>query len=377
MMANLKARRAEIVRLREERGATDPILIIAGIAITLILLVGGSFAISGFIANAHDLNAQGDLERIATAQSAYLAQNDGFGALRVGTNVGAQNTQLQQGALGFTPTDGNSTIVRTAPAGWTAITKSGSGTIYMRSSLSSDAFQAGGGMVTDPAGYSAWATSRTNLMVNPLGSTSTGVSGYGTANGASISFDTATRGARVSTPVSSTADSGINIAGAVNYTPKASTFTVSMDVTGVTDGSWRLSSQGTWSSAVVASPYVSVAAGETKRVSLTFSTNTGGRGALYLLRQNQAVASSAIVSNVLFEETNAARDFFDGSTPGSELVRNRWTGASDGSISVLETRTIAAGTEQVWSPGNQPSGFTLPTGITWAQVAADIQDVNS
>ena len=73
MLTKLKARKAEIARLREERGATDPILIIAGIAITLILLVGGSFAISGFIANANNLNAKGDLDRIATAQAAYLA----------------------------------------------------------------------------------------------------------------------------------------------------------------------------------------------------------------------------------------------------------------------------------------------------------------
>ena len=41
MLDRLKAKKAEIERLREERGATDPILIIAGIAITLILLVGG------------------------------------------------------------------------------------------------------------------------------------------------------------------------------------------------------------------------------------------------------------------------------------------------------------------------------------------------
>jgi hypothetical protein len=377
MMERLKARRAEIARLREERGATDPILIIAGIAITLILLVGGSFAISGFIANAHNLNAQGDLERIATAQSAYLAQNDGFGALRVGPNVGTQNTQLQQGALGFTPTDGNSTIVRTAPAGWTAVTKSGSGAIYMRSSLSSDAFQASGGMVTDPAGYSAWAVNRTNQMVNPLGSTATGIAGYGVANGASVSFDAPTKGARVSAPANAFTDSGLNLSGAISYTPKASTFTVSMDVIGVTDGAWRISSQGTWAPTVVSGSYIAVAAGETKRVSMTFSTNTGARGALYLLRQNPGVASSAIVKNVMFEETDSAREFFDGSTPSSELVRNRWTGTPDASIAVLERRTIAAGTGQVWSPGVQPSGFTLPTGITWAQVAADIQDVNS
>ena len=95
MLDKLKAKKAEIARLREERGATDPILIIAGIAITLILLVGGSFAISGFIANANNLNAKGDLDRIATAQAAYLAEKDTY-ADSVAT--------LGSSSIGFTPT---------------------------------------------------------------------------------------------------------------------------------------------------------------------------------------------------------------------------------------------------------------------------------
>ncbi len=142
MLDKLKAKKAEIARLREERGATDPILIIAGIAITLILLVGGSFAISGFIANANNLNARGDLDRIATAQAAFLAEKDRYGSLRVGPTVGGTtSTELQTGSIGFTPTAGNNIKVTTSAGGWLAVTKSASGTTYLRTSASTAVYE--------------------------------------------------------------------------------------------------------------------------------------------------------------------------------------------------------------------------------------------
>ncbi len=126
-------------RAHEERGATDPILIIAGIAITLILLVGGSFAISGFIGNAHNLNAKGDLDRVATAQASFRAENDRFAALRLNiTNPGHTDRELQGTAIGFTPTDGNPVIVSGTSSGWAAVTRSASGEIFIRTSASSD-----------------------------------------------------------------------------------------------------------------------------------------------------------------------------------------------------------------------------------------------
>jgi hypothetical protein len=138
MLDKLKARKAEIARLCEERGATDPILIIAGIAITLILLVGGSFAISGFIGNANDLNAKGDLDRMATAQAAYLAENDRYAVLAVGPNASGQNTQLQNSSIGFTPTAGSTSRARVSSSGWVAVTLSASGTVFLRTSVSSN-----------------------------------------------------------------------------------------------------------------------------------------------------------------------------------------------------------------------------------------------
>ena len=135
MLEKLKAKKAEIARLREERGATDPILIIAGIAITLILLVGGSFAISGFIGNAHNLNAKADLDRIATAQAAFVAENDRYAGLgRNGYTQSTALTALRNSSLGFNPTAGNAIRLYASMDGWAAITRSASGQKYVRTS---------------------------------------------------------------------------------------------------------------------------------------------------------------------------------------------------------------------------------------------------
>lgn len=74
--AHWRARLSELRALRSEHGATDPILIIAGIAITLILLVGGSFAVAGFMNNARNMNAKSDIERISIAMDHRVAMED-------------------------------------------------------------------------------------------------------------------------------------------------------------------------------------------------------------------------------------------------------------------------------------------------------------
>jgi hypothetical protein len=125
-------------RAQKERGATDPILIIAGIAITLILLVGGSFAISGFIGNANNLNAKGDLDRIATAQAAFYAEKDRYASLRLNiANPGTVETDLQNSSISFTPTADNPIIVNATATGWAAVTLSPTGEMFIRTSASS------------------------------------------------------------------------------------------------------------------------------------------------------------------------------------------------------------------------------------------------
>jgi hypothetical protein len=166
MMDKLKARKAEIERLREERGATDPILIIAGIAITLILLVGGSFAISGFIGNAHNLNAKGDLDRIATAQAANLAMKDSYAPLRLNIHDGGEDRRLMDSAIPFTPTANNPLIVSSfntagKTPGWAAVVKSASGEVFARLSTGSTIYSLGSDpatMATMPAAFTEQAS---------------------------------------------------------------------------------------------------------------------------------------------------------------------------------------------------------------------------
>ncbi len=164
-LLDLARLRADLARLREERGATDPILIIAGIAITLILLVGGSFAISGFIGNANNLNAKGDLDRIATAQAAYLAQNDDYASLRINIPTGGTVTRtLLNSPIGFTPTEGLPVIVNVFGSGsnraWAAVIESASGETFVRFSSSSTIYSLGSGTEYPnplPAGFAAEA----------------------------------------------------------------------------------------------------------------------------------------------------------------------------------------------------------------------------
>lgn len=66
--------------LRHDRAATDPILVIAAIAVSLVLLVGGSFAVAGVLNNTRDLNAKADLDRVATAENAATAESTGTAA---------------------------------------------------------------------------------------------------------------------------------------------------------------------------------------------------------------------------------------------------------------------------------------------------------
>lgn len=59
--------------LRGDRAATDPILVIAAIAVSLVLLLGGGYSASAMIANGKDVNARADLDKVATAEGALAA----------------------------------------------------------------------------------------------------------------------------------------------------------------------------------------------------------------------------------------------------------------------------------------------------------------
>lgn len=160
-----------ITKAREDRGATDPILVIASIAVTLVLLVGGSFAVSGIIANGHNLNARSDLDKLAVAETAFYAENDVFSAYDK-----TSNNKLEKSGVGFNPTDGGDLVAIAAavsPAfpngGWVAITKSAAsagGPFYIRTSERNATIEvnpAKTGLVVDAAGKTSSSKVKADL----------------------------------------------------------------------------------------------------------------------------------------------------------------------------------------------------------------------
>lgn len=148
--SSTRARRA-LKRVLGDRAATDPILVIAAIAVSLVLLVGGSFAVAGIIDNGKDLNARNDLQLIATAEAAVHATAGGYASYArtaAGVESGedadpeAPGTQLLSGvAVGFTLSEGTGVRVVAADCGWIAGTKSGTGKVYLRSSATATDFR--------------------------------------------------------------------------------------------------------------------------------------------------------------------------------------------------------------------------------------------
>ncbi|WIE80850.1 hypothetical protein [Curtobacterium sp. MCSS17_016] len=147
---------------RRDRGATDPILVIAAIAVSLVLLVGGSFAVAGMIANGKNLNAQGDLDKIATAEAA-VASNGGTTYLNWSiTAAGAitgdndsQGNKLHQQAVGFNTTDNEVVKVVAGANGWVAGVQSQSGDKFYRSSMQSTTFKGSIPAANVPTGLTA------------------------------------------------------------------------------------------------------------------------------------------------------------------------------------------------------------------------------
>lgn len=146
---------------RSERGATDPILVIAGIAITLILLVGGSFAIAGMITNGKNVNAKSDLDKVTVAEASYYAANDSYAAYD-STATGALKTNLESSAngggnttVGFSPSANGHIVVNIGAGGWIAESKSASGTIYYKDSLSSTIYDSSKGQTLPAADLTA------------------------------------------------------------------------------------------------------------------------------------------------------------------------------------------------------------------------------
>lgn len=126
--------------LRRDRGATDPVLVVAGIAITLILLVGGTFAVSGLIRSAQDTNAKQDLDRVVSAQAAVMTAKETYMPTAVGPKVLSSkvNKALLTQQLGIEPGEQNTLVVTASGSGWAAMAQSASGATFLRTSTSTD-----------------------------------------------------------------------------------------------------------------------------------------------------------------------------------------------------------------------------------------------
>ncbi len=127
-------------RFRRERGATEPVLIIAGIALTLILLVGGTFAVTGLVRSAQDINAKQDLDRVVSAQAAVMTAKETYLPTAVGPKVLSSkvNKALLTEQLGIEPGDQNTLVVAASGNGWAAMAQSASGATFLRTSTSTD-----------------------------------------------------------------------------------------------------------------------------------------------------------------------------------------------------------------------------------------------
>jgi hypothetical protein len=188
----------------------------------------------------------------------------------------------------------------------------------------------------------SYSVRRTNRMTKPMGDTATDIANFFVANSAVIAFDSATKGLRVTATAGGVGDSGVNLAGNVDYQVGVQTYTVSMDVIGVVADGWRLSAQGSWVTTHVNSPYTSVGVGQTKRLSFTFTTNSSARGTVYLLRQTAALNSTAIIKNIVFEVGSVDNGALSGDLPDTPSAQIAWAGTPNASMTTLATRTITA-----------------------------------
>ena len=103
MLHKLRALGKSFSRLRGDRGATDPMLAIGSVVLTLILVLGGTFLITNMVTSGRNLNATTDLDKIATAESGYFTSNDTFVAYG-SFGVNAPSAPLEDSSIGFRPT---------------------------------------------------------------------------------------------------------------------------------------------------------------------------------------------------------------------------------------------------------------------------------
>lgn len=111
---------------RGARGAADPTIVAITIAVLIVLAFAGIYTGRGFIEQARDTNAQGDLARVAAAQEFHAAGNSRYSA---------DVDELKSGRVAFTVSTDVDIEIAATEIGWVAsASHSKSGNVFYRSS---------------------------------------------------------------------------------------------------------------------------------------------------------------------------------------------------------------------------------------------------
>lgn len=125
-----------------DRAATDPILVIAAIAVSLVLLVGGSLTVSGLIDRGKNLNAQKDLAAVRVIE-ADAANN--------GSYINYDSVSSPPPGVTYEPGPDSKVRTATCADGWVAASASPTGTTYVASSVSTAVQEAPAATIKLPA----------------------------------------------------------------------------------------------------------------------------------------------------------------------------------------------------------------------------------
>lgn len=395
--------------LRRDRGASDPLLIIAGIAISLTLLIGGSFAVVDFMRNTQDRSARDDLARIATSQAAYHSENDRYADLAVGPDIpkAKQDTELIDGKVGYKNQNNANIVVTANKGGWTAVTQSRSGKVFVRSSFDRKTYEVQGAPGPAPEALGPEKLLRTNLAMYPDGyySKPDTLSEFGieesrsTNHGSYRNIIDATDGPGIdgltsylrwsgNTGATKTSQYGFNLSGNPQSTAPASalasppvgTVTISLFVRSSVDTTaqirLRAASATGWSGAATTGPWTTLPAGQWTQVSRTITTTAAGPrlSAAVLTSGSIGPGDTLDATGLLVENASDVQTYIDGGSFDLATVRTAWKGEAHRSMSEQYFRDIT-GDQKVWRPSAKPEGLQLPSGISWSDVKEDLMQV--
>ncbi len=383
MMDRLKAWR---LRAREERGAADPILVVAGIAVSVILLIGGTFAIGGFIRYSADQSAQGDLDRLSQAQSSFYAENERFGSFAMGPSVKTTNTELADAAQSYMSSENVSIKVRASRSGWVAVASSKSSPgVYIRTSEAQKNILLPTS-VTSPK-YGTAVESDRNYFRNSgaknttdlQAATVSGAAVTGTSIGAAKWSPSGSSFRTTLSTVGSTPSRQVALQArfyesfeAANKTLTGQTVTMTAQLRSSQDFALYsvvpVSSAGSTRNPIASSMPRTVPANTTITAYVTFNVPTTDYGTASRINffvgnldKGQTIEMSAI--DLYPGAYDSSRSWFNGSMGDDGAQTHKWAGTAELSSSIRSTRPVLT---------TQPSGISWPSGITWADVAGDV-----